>query len=119
MTSEECRSGPGVLRFLLSAQKPMTNPVRETRLASALVKYRENKHPYFPADTVCALQEFFLRFGIHFDEDGVMDFWTWFCPPGHIRSITAYTQEEILWGLERFIDKFSPLDGDYEAEDEL
>jgi hypothetical protein len=84
---------------------------------SALVKYRENKHPYFPEETVRALEEFFLRFSIHLDDDGIRDFWTWFCPPGQLRPITAYTQEEILWGVEAFIEKFSPIEGDYEDDE--
>ena len=99
----------------------MTNPVRQTRLKSALVAYRERRHPYFCPNLTQALIAFFRTYGITMNEEDTMDFWLWFTHSSPFardakQGISNFTHEEILWGVERFIEEFSPIDGDFESE---
>lgn len=86
------------------------NRVRECRLASAFTAFRQQRTaPWFSPRLREALEVLLRVNDISMSREDIVDFWTWFCQ-GNMRDISTFTEEEILWGVERFINEFSPID---------
>jgi hypothetical protein len=91
-----------------------TNPVRMLRLTEALNAYREQHNHHLDEGLTFDVRSFLALYGFTPMADAdVRDFWLWFCN-GRPCGISHFTREQILWGIEKFLDEFSPVSDDVE-----